>query len=285
MPPSPWPRFAGLQSIPAAWSRPWAVPPPTRSCSGSVLWWSARETGDAELGKAADAMLQFGSRGTPRRGRHGPFHQADSQEMWSDGSFTTPPFLAASRANRRGDLSIAGCAFNGYGTATKKLMHHRWSEKKTGAGGTDFSGVAATGLDRPPLFARVLRSLPADRAADRARLAAMLKELLDGCLAHQRKDRVCFATTSTTPSAFRLKPIWRPCLAYAIYESVRGGWLPEELSGHTPMRLRAAVRAKVDRFGFVQGVAARRAFDRPGISAEGQAFFILMEAAARKTGR
>jgi hypothetical protein len=49
--------------------------------------------------------------------------------------------------------------------------------------------------------------------------------------------------------------------------------------------MRAAVRAKVDQFGFVQGVAGAPRFDRPGVSAEGQAFFILMEASARKAGR
>jgi unsaturated rhamnogalacturonyl hydrolase len=37
--------------------------------------------------------------------------------------------------------------------------------------------------------------------------------------------------------------------------------------------------------GFVQGVAGAPSFNKPGISAEGQAFFILMEAAARKSGR
>lgn len=49
--------------------------------------------------------------------------------------------------------------------------------------------------------------------------------------------------------------------------------------------MRAAVRAQVDRFGFVQGVAGVPGFDHPDISTEGQAFFILMEAAARKAGR
>jgi rhamnogalacturonyl hydrolase YesR len=73
-------------------------------------------------------------------------------------------------------------------------------------------------------------------------------------------------------------------LAYAIYESVRGGWLPESYLPRAD-QMRAAVRAKVDSLGFVQAVAGAPHFDKPGISTEGQAFFILMEASARKVGR
>jgi hypothetical protein len=50
-------------------------------------------------------------------------------------------------------------------------------------------------------------------------------------------------------------------------------------------RMRAAARAKVDLGGFVQGVAGAPTFDRPGVSPEGQAFFLMMEAAAGKLPR
>jgi hypothetical protein len=49
--------------------------------------------------------------------------------------------------------------------------------------------------------------------------------------------------------------------------------------------MRAAARAKLDRDGFVQGVAGAPTFDRPGISPEGQAFFLMMEGARRKLSR
>ena len=110
----------------------------------------------------------------------------------------------------------------------------------------------------------------------------MLKELLDGCLAHQRPDGL-FYNEVDNPSSF-VETNLAAMLAYAIYESVRGGWLPESYLARAD-QMRAAVRAKVDQFGFVQGVAGAPQFDRPGVSAEGQAFFILMEGAARKAGR
>jgi hypothetical protein len=73
-------------------------------------------------------------------------------------------------------------------------------------------------------------------------------------------------------------------LAFSIDESVRGGWLPADYLPAAD-RMRAAARDKVDRGGFVQGVAGAPSFDRPGVSPEGQAFFLMMEAAARKLPR
>ena len=50
-------------------------------------------------------------------------------------------------------------------------------------------------------------------------------------------------------------------------------------------RMRTAARAKVDAHGLVQGVAGAPDFRHAGIAPEGQAFFLLMETAARKAGR
>jgi hypothetical protein len=44
--------------------------------------------------------------------------------------------------------------------------------------------------------------------------------------------------------------------------------------------MRAAARAKVDQYGFVQGVCGAPTFDHAGVAAEGQAFFLMMEVAA-----
>ena len=246
---------------------------------GDCLWWAARQTGDPALVKAADDMLQFALKGAPRAEDGTPFHQAGSREMWSDGSFTTPPFLAAAGQYDAAIAQLLG-VHRRLWDADKKLMHHRWSEPKQAladpmfwGGGNGWTAAA---------FARVIRSLPADRQADRARLTAMLRELLDGCLAHERPDSL-FYDEVDKPSSY-IETNLAAMLAYAIYESVRGGWLPEEYLVRAD-RMRAAVRAKADRFGFVQGVAGAPHFNQPGVSTEGQAFFILMEASARKAGR
>jgi unsaturated rhamnogalacturonyl hydrolase len=69
-------------------------------------------------------------------------------------------------------------------------------------------------------------------------------------------------------------------LSYSIYRGVDGGWLDEGYLKHAD-RMREAVYEKVDEAGLVQGVCGAPNFDRPGTATEGQAFFLLMEAACR----
>jgi unsaturated rhamnogalacturonyl hydrolase len=64
---------------------------------------------------------------------------------------------------------------------------------------------------------------------------------------------------------------------------VKGGWLPPSYLAPAT-RVRQAVHAKVDRYGLVQGVCGAPNFDRSGTATEGQAFFLLMEAAHRDHG-
>jgi hypothetical protein len=49
--------------------------------------------------------------------------------------------------------------------------------------------------------------------------------------------------------------------------------------------MRTAARAKMDAYGYVQGVCSAPNFDRAGTSTEGQAFCILMEAAGRSLSK
>jgi hypothetical protein len=67
-------------------------------------------------------------------------------------------------------------------------------------------------------------------------------------------------------------------LAYAIFRGIKGGWLDRSYLKHA-IRMRNATHKKVDHFGLVQGVCGAPDFNRPGTATEGQAFFLLMEAA------
>ena len=246
---------------------------------GDTLWWAAHRTSDPQLLQAADAMLQFALSGAARAADGTPYHQSSSQEMWSDGSFTTPPFLAAAGHYDEAVAQLRG-VIRRLWDPDKKLMHHRWSESKQAlaraahwGGGNGWTAAA---------LARVIRSLPPERKSEREQLATNLKDLLDGCLACERPDGL-FYDEVDNPASY-VETDLAAMLGYSIYESVRGGWLPESYLAAAD-RMRAAVRAKVDHDGFVQGVAGAPSFDKPGISTEGQAFFILMETAARKAGR
>ena len=70
-------------------------------------------------------------------------------------------------------------------------------------------------------------------------------------------------------------------LAYAIYSGVAEGWLPTAYREPADT-LRAAARARLDSSGYVRGLCSAPNFDRPGVSTEGQAFCVLMEAAGSR---
>jgi rhamnogalacturonyl hydrolase YesR len=242
--------------------------------AGEAILRAARLTGDPALGKAVTNMLDFALKTGPRAADGTLFHTG--QQIWSDSFHTSPPFLAAAGHYDEAILQIEG-HWKRLWNPDKKLLSHIWDERgqrfqdKSFWGGGQ--GWAAAGL------ARVIRSLPENRSADKAMLAAHLKDLLDGCLAHQNADGL-FHNTVDDPNSFEETDLAQ-MLAYSIYESVRGGWLPRDYLAAAD-RMRSAARAKVDADGFVQGVCGAPNFSRPGISAEGQSFFLMMEASAAK---
>ncbi len=246
---------------------------------GETLMCAVHLTGDPKLQKAAEDMLHFALKGAPRAADGTPFHIADAREVWSDETFTSAPLLASAGYYDESIAHLRGIMCRLWDPKTR-MMHHRWLEDKGALLDSSHWG-GGSGWTAGALM-RLIRSLPADRETDRRELATTLRELMDGCLAYQRADGL-FHDEPADPSTY-VETNLAAMLAYAIYESVRGGWLPESYVPASD-RMRAAVRAKVDRFGFVQGVAGAPRFDQPGVSTEGQAFFILMEASARKAGR
>jgi len=199
--------------------------------------------------------------------------------MWSDSFYTTPPFLAAAGHFDDAILQIEGLRKRLW-SSENKLLSHIWDDGRREFRHQAFWGVgngwAAAGITR------VIAAAPAGREAERQRLSAFLKELLDGCLAHQRPDGL-FHDIVDRPESF-VETNLGQMLAFSIYTGASGGWLP---ASYVPAadRMRAAARAKVDRYGFVQGVCGAPTFDHPGVAAEGQAFFLMMEVAGTRFDR
>jgi rhamnogalacturonyl hydrolase YesR len=244
---------------------------------GEALWRAAQLTGDPELQEAATNALNFALRAAPRAADGTVFHTG--QTMWSDSFNTTPPFLAAAGHFDEAMRQIEGHRRRLWNPEAK-LLAHIWNEKNGNFQDPKFwgggQGWAAAAL------ARVIRACPPDRATDRDKLVDYLKALLDGCLAHQSPGGL-FYNVVDDPATFEETNLAQ-MLAYAIYTSVRGGWLD---ASYLPAadRMRAAARAKVDHDGFVRGACGAPEFNQPGISAEAQAFFLLMETAAEAEGR
>ena len=252
----------------------------TDPAMGGAAYWRAGElTGDPQMQEAARGLLEFVLHKAPRAADGTCYHVLNAPEMWSDSYYTTPPFLAATGHYDDAVLQVDGLRKRLWSPETK-LLSHIWDDGRRQFKHQAFWGVgngwAAAGITR------VIAALPADRRAERERLAAFLKELLDGCLAHQRPDGL-FHDVVDQPQSF-VETNLGQMLAFSIYTGVSGGWLP---ASYVPAadRMRAAARAKVDQYGFVQGVCGAPRFDRAGVAAEGQAFFLMMEVAGANFDR
>jgi len=281
MPPSPWPAPRWFNVNPSGVVAAMGGSPPTRSCSGVVSGGSPRETGDArtwQKPRMPCCNSRSGANPRPRTARR--FIKAIRRKCGPTAA-SPAAFSRGSRANRRGDSLNCWVCIKRLWTATKNSCttvvreeNRRWW--------TDFLGWRQRWT--AAAFAASFRfTARRPRGGSRTIGRGCSRNWLDGCLAHQRKDGFCFATTST-PVRVSLKPIWRPCSPTQFTRACAAGG-SGELSG-TPADANAGGGARQGGPGSASSRAwrARRRFDRPGILREGQAFFILMEAAAREDG-
>jgi len=250
--------------------------PTDPAMGGEAYAAAARWSGDARIQVAGNGLLEWIRLKAPRSNGGIPYHVFDGPEMWSDGFNCAPPFLAA-----MGYLDEALVQIEGYRrrlwNPDKKLLAHIWDDGKQKFKDPNFwgggNGWAAAGLTR------VIHMLPADRRKDREMLADFGRQIIDGCLTHQRTDGL-FHNVVDQPETF-VETNLAQMLAFAIYEGVQDGWLPPNYRAHAD-RMRLAARKKMDDHGYVQGVCGAPDFDRPGNSTEGQSFCILMEAAGER---
>lgn len=250
--------------------------PTDPAMGGEAYAKAAQWAADAQLQQAVDGMLEWIRHQAPRTTDGILYHVFGGPEMWSDGFNGAPPFLAAMGYHDEALAQIEGFRLRLW-DPKQKLLAHIWDDGKQKFTDGSFwgggNGWAAAGL------ARVIRLLPRERQKDREHLAAFAREIIDGCLQHQRPDGL-FHNVIDQPSTF-VETNLAQMLAYTVYEGVSAGWLPQSYQAHAD-KMRAAAKAKMDEFGFVQGVCGAPNFDRSGTSTEGQAFCILMEAAGQR---
>jgi len=116
-------------------------------------------------------------------------------------------------------------------------------------------------------------------ASQRELLVERAKQTLEGCLAHLRPDGL-FHNVIDDPDTF-VETNLPQMAAYTIFRGIRSGWLARSHLD-VALEMRKAAHGKVDERGYVQGVCGAPFFDAPGRATEGQAFFLLMEAAFAK---
>jgi unsaturated rhamnogalacturonyl hydrolase len=241
---------------------------------GEPLLHASQATGDPALKAASDELLDYFLK-RARRAPDGTLYHS-GQSMIADGLDCMTPYLAVAGHFDEALQQIEGLRKRLW-NPEKRLFSHRWDEAAQALRRPAFwgggSGWAAVG------FTRVIRALPPERQADKDRLLGYLKDVLDGCLVYQRPDGL-FHDILDQPSSF-VEVTAGEMLAYSIYCGIRGGWLPADYRAAAD-RTRQVARAKVDRYGFVRDTCGAPGFGQPGISPEGQAFFVLMETAARQ---
>jgi unsaturated rhamnogalacturonyl hydrolase len=243
--------------------------------NGEPVLFAYKATGDVAFKTAADRMLEFLLVKAPRTRKGLIYHNHIENMIWVDAFYMAPPFLAVAG---RPDEAVR--QVDGYRETLRQpetgAYYHMWDEDRQrferkllwGVG----NGWAAAGMTR------VIRALPDSMRSERERIVGYVRELLDACLKFQRTDGL-FHDVLDDPGTF-VETNAAQMFAYSVYRGVEGGWLAPTYLGPAD-RMRAAAHAKVDRYGLVQGVCGAPNFDRFGTAAEGQAFFLLMEAAYR----
>ena len=243
--------------------------------NGEPVLRAAEATGDPALAAGALKMLDYLMEKAPRT-ENGVLHHVDHKpQVWIDSAFMAPPFLAVAGEPTEAVRQIRGMRDLLWNEGSR-LFHHIWDDGEKVFHREPFWGVgngwAAAGITR------IIAALPPAMETERAEMVAVVTEILDGCLALQRPDGL-FHDFLDQPSTF-VETNLAQMLAYSIYRGVGGGWLDAAYleAAHT---MRAAAQAKVDDLGLVQGVCGAPLFESSGTATEGQAFFILMEAAHR----
>ncbi len=240
---------------------------------GETLLFAAEKTGAPWLLEAKEKLLRWALELAPRSSEGIVYHFDDSRLIWVDSCYMLPPFLAA-----------AGCwdealkQLDGYWRILldegKGLLSHQWDDAANAYPRKDVWGVgngwAAAGM------LRVRALLPDGYEAQKKLLESRIRTLLEAAFRCQREDGAFHDVLDDTTTFREIN--CGQMFAYTVYRGMAEGWLEEKWLPNAE-RARTAALASVDAYGLVQDVCGLPFFDRPGVAAEGQAFFILMEAA------
>ena len=243
------------------------------AASGKVVLYAGKLHDDKKLKEATEKMAHYLLEEAPRTESGIIYHILSAPEIWIDSMYMAPPFLAVAGHYQEAVKQIRGIRKYLW-NPDKKLFSHRWNEEKKEFVNAAFWGVgngwAAAGMSR------VIKHLPSSMSVEKDELIHYTQEVIDGCLKYIRPDYL-FHNVLDDQKSF-IETNLSQMLAYTIFRGVKNKWLPKRYLDYAHKMLNAAHK-KVDNHGFVQGVCGAPYFDQPRRATEGQAFFLLMEAA------
>lgn len=247
---------------------------------GEVLVTACEQTADSALIDANDRMMQWALADAPRNAEGIVYHMCSTQEFWVDSFYMLPPYLARMGFWDEALLQIDGFWHTLY-HPEKGLLSHRWDDQKREFIREDFWGVgngwAAAGMTRV-IHLLPFRAMSSDLAERRTELTQRVDTLIRSALQYQRQDGL-FHDVLDDPDSFREVNCGQ-MFAYCIYRGVADGWLQDDLI-EPAERIWHAVQQEVDQYGLVRNVCGVPDFIAPHVAPEGQAFYILMDAARR----
>jgi unsaturated rhamnogalacturonyl hydrolase len=246
------------------------------AASGEVVLEMARLYNDETLLKAHEQMLDYLINRAPKTAEGILHHTINAPEIWVDSFYMAPPYLCAAGYHAEAMKQAEGFR-QALWKPEQQLYAHRWH-----AGEKHFINEKCWGVGNGwalAAMARMIDLLPGNMQNEREQLINFATEHLEACLRYLRPDGL-FHNIMDDPDSF-VETNLSQMVAYSIYRGIHSEWLGKELL-KTANLMRNAAHSKVDELGFVQGVCGAPWFDQPGSATEGQAFFLLMEAAHQK---
>jgi unsaturated rhamnogalacturonyl hydrolase len=245
----------------------------------------AGRTGDAVLSAAAQRQVDWLVGSAPRADDGTLLHVLGRREVWSDTVYMVVPALVAAR---RTDLALQQLSghIRRLQHPTTQLFAHMWDEEGQrllraaawgGGNGWVVAGCARALHLLRPAGAWATRPATATDEEFVAVAADCGRRVLDACLVH-RSATGLFHDIVDDPSTF--EEVTLPAmLAYAALTGAADGWLPARYDD-IGRSLLETVAGHVGPDGLLRPACGSPLFDRPGISAEAQACFLLAVAAA-----
>ena len=246
----------------------------TDPCSvGEALLHCYEVTGDEYFKTGLDNLINWAINLAPKNADGVMYHFDDMNQMWIDSMYMLPPFLAANGYYDEALKQIRGW-WDLLFVPEAGLLGHMWNDDKKdferklrwGTG----NGWAMAGLSR------VIAMLPEEYADAKAELIEKATLLINNALPLMREDGL-FHDILDDDTTFREVNFAQMC-AYTIYRGVKAGWLAESYIEKAE-KMRIAAENQMDEYGLIQSCCGAPTFDFPGVSPEGQSFYLLMEAA------